>query len=367
MSKLVVDFKDIKGADPAAILTHCSKLAKPFGIPSVVIRPVDVPFPEGFLKMKKAEQEKELQHILLPALQKYFGAKYDNPADATHTVLQYMAEAQIKDYLRQAMTSTTFGNALSVRLHTHKGKFAHEVGEEKHVDASWNLVVGAAPYLDAKTRLCYSTGIDASTVKDLPGTKEQWQLAVLWHELAHGTGAGEPHADKMSAIVYRQLQADPSLLHVKADIRAVTAILGYKDEDNIKKYGWPMVEVNDEVARMTPAKIASMSEDDIKAIRFDEFDWKLEAVEIVGEVLAAICPKQMKKQKGKKRTIEDLKMLGDKVQTCINLGCFDEVPEAKAIARRFFVAATRLSAGMKHYDSITKAADVRAQAPQPKP
>ncbi len=68
----------------------------------------------------------------------------------------------------------------------------------------------------------------------LPGYNSQWHSFILWHEIAHGLGRSEYHADKTAALISRCVFQDTNFLKALADIRAVAPALLYKKEGEIE-------------------------------------------------------------------------------------------------------------------------------------
>ncbi|MCB9991612.1 MAG: hypothetical protein H6867_09660 [Rhodospirillales bacterium] len=112
-------------------------------------------------------------------------------------------------------------------------------------------------------------------------------------------------------------------------------------EDHLLKYGWPMVEVNDEVASMPDSYIDGLGEQDIKAYRFESFEHKVDDVLAVREMLQNAVVDA--------RTIESLKPVHRRVVK------LDNKPPAKIndtqrqIISRTALAAERILTGPSAY------------------
>ena len=88
----------------------------------------------------------------------------------------------------------------------------------------------------------------------------------------------------IATVISRQAFADQTFLYTLADERAVRAI--YDSDKGREKYGWPMVDAIDHVIAAPQKQIDAMSKDDIKALRFRQFDHDQEAVKLVGQKIA---------------------------------------------------------------------------------
>lgn len=182
--------------------------------------------------------------------------------------------------------------------------------------------------------------------RSFPGFDAQVQLFVLWHEIAHGAGAGEPQADAIAAVVNRQAFEDHNVLRVWSDYRALSTILDCSHPnkaeviEGLGKYGWPTVEAVDYIGGLPQATIDQMSEGDIKNIRFQKFDHMTESVLDIGGRLR----RKAGEEAFKARDFEALE------RTALEL-CDDEdfgVKEQQ-ILKRFALACRRFSVGEGAY------------------
>lgn len=354
MTGFVVNPEDIKGADPAAILNHCSRMRYPFGVHTYTLRPALARVADNFVDLAKERQEAIVQHVIMKAIQKYLKTSSVSEVDATTITLKTMASKDLKHKFRMAALNPNYCNATCIAISGNKGKKAHEFEPDDYKEPSWSLVLAPSKGYSAKGFFRYSTGANTDKMPEFPGKESQYRLFSLWHEYAHTAGADEPQADKMAGLVYRQLSPeDPRVIHVKADMRAVSAVLRGNFEKTSKKYGWAMVTALDTVAAMDQSTINEMSMEDIKAIRFEKFDHHWESVKAVREVLSFICPTILPNADTHKvATAEGLKKLGVKILDCIDAGIFDEAKDAKKIGLRFAMAALRLTSGDKHYAPV---------------
>lgn len=125
-----------------------------------------------------------------------------------------------------------------------------------------------------------------------------------------------------------------------ADQRALDVILNYDKKDRATLYGWSCVDVSDFVAAQSEEKILGLSEEQIKALRFNRFDPLTETVEKVGKAI---------KDSGvvieKRENLYDLGM----VAAGLAKGAFKNDDVAQYVSNRFALACARALYGEKMY------------------
>ncbi len=109
---------------------------------------------------------------------------------------------------------------------------------------------------------------------NMPDHNKQIQFMHLTHEIGHAIGGGEPQADTFVATLSRKAYENNSHLICCSDFRAAAAIFKGALLPNAidSTYGWGVVEGNDYIRGLDESVIQSLSEDEIKAIRFQKFD-----------------------------------------------------------------------------------------------
>lgn len=193
------------------------------------------------------------------------------------------------------------------------------------------------------------TGVKQEVFDRLPVSSSQQRLLTYWHELAHGTKAGEAQADKMSAIIYRKASADTRPLQVRADLRALDAVFTHDrfmgNNPNFPRariYGWQPVDAIDSVVDMQAGQIGQMNEQAVKelsqkGLSEKELDVQVAALHKVGNRLNNAMGEAMRKR--------DLPAIADGLQDLLAGGEFMDDPEALRVALRFLLAAERVSTG----------------------
>lgn len=311
MSLIQIDKKAITQDDARALVDQTCALQDPFGIPTFHVRDrdyVQMPYGMGFLPKDKIRD----------AITQTVGARVDefleeyssNPnyinldIDRVRAVTGVVG-AHIYDNLKhgvfnaQSLPVATSPASLSNLIFNGSFRIAaqNQDPEEYQEPEFCFVVTPASPQSLGSLKNDYiSRGFQNGSVarSDLPGFPEQYQFATLWHEIGHGTGAEEPQTETMSACVSKKAFENTAFLSARADLRALDAIAhGGKRTfpligttfKNI--YGWPMVEANDYVQNLPQSTLSDISEEDIKAIRFQKFDHLARDVQKVSDLLRA--------------------------------------------------------------------------------
>lgn len=180
------------------------------------------------------------------------------------------------------------------------------------------------------------------------------KFSNIWHEIAHGTGAGEPQAELMSAIVTRQTFSPSHVLKMAADERAITSILKF-DNDLVRDvYGWGMVDANDYIGSRSDERILELKEVDIKALRFNRFDPLRDTVFKVGSSLLTI-------DKSQGQTVN--LMAAAQEAEFLSETQFKDDDVAHYVCKRFALACTRTTLGYEVYGSVPEPTLPRGKYP----
>lgn len=340
------------------ILTQTMNLPRPFGVPTLVLRQEHLPDRKTILR--KSGDKHALARFLIRYLNLYTDA--DLPADADGTKLRFVFRRAMENHhldlgVQNALSwflqnQTYICNSLKSDLATNFNAvcqrsptagftdFAHKY-PSGYTDPVFSLVV--APRADADIHKMLQT-VAANIIvprQPLPGYRSQWQTFVMWHEYAHGCGAGEVQADHMATIMCRKAFADQRFLRVWSDIRAIHAVRQATNTMDAvgNHYPWPIVGVTDQVLAMDQIDIDVMQEDDIKALRFRTHKLKLDAITSVGSAVDSELRSMSDWTDGYFKATLRL----------LNRGVFTK-PQEHQIAKRFLLAAARLSRGGDIYN-----------------
>lgn len=350
MSVLTINKKAITEDDGQRLIDQTCALRTPLGVPTEFIRPEEF---EGYVHNFKK-----------PFLKTLFSAFSDLSAqwNATKKGLSFLNHGGVGqehpkslDYsigvsaeiLNKARDPRKKYFADSLRIPEEQfEEHAHCYSPDTYRQPKSNLVKSFSGEVSSKNLMEKALQIE-SLDNPLPGTDAQLQFFVLWHEIAHGVGAGEPQADAMAAVVTRQAFESSYVLRAWSDYRALETMLYCAEPDdskNIKgiaeQYGWPTVEVVDHVARLPQVTIDQMSEDDIRNIRFQKFDHMTESVLEIGRRLREKTGEEAFKARD----------FGALERAALDV-CEDEDFGAKEqqILKRFALACRRFSVGEEAY------------------
>lgn len=338
MSYIQIDKKAVTEEEARAFLNQSYSLEKPLGTTTLFIRPEDFP----------SQSEAGKQSVLFKAinnLKRIFKTKTATEGalskklapfkyldiDNEFNELQKIALRSIEQ--AQKSTDDVFDHAIHNLSVPKFAQSAEEQVQDTYMQPFFSVVF--PPDKDLK----FAEMLAMSELNFMTETPSQFPFTVLWHEIAHGAGASEPQADMIAATVTRQAFENNHMISGIADVRAFHAVVY---SSNKKGYGWPMVEANDYVMSLPEETIDTMSEQEIKDIRFQKFDHLAETVSEVNRLL--------KKQVG--LAFYDPNLLGlaeaaQKLRKDINLSLTDN---HKQILTRFELATRRLHRGAVAYD-----------------
>lgn len=308
-------------ADAKKLLNETMGIADPFGVPTLVIHP------EDFAKDDADTARKKLAGIV----DEFFSRVSDGDADKKRKLSEMFAEKRFRYIPDSAIYSAgheEYADAHNASLGDRDGPLC-------------SIVVAPRMNVSFAKSAQNLTGVAAEKLAALPVSPEQGKLITYWHEFAHGTGANEPQADKMSAIVYRKSFRDTEQLKIQADMRALDAVFShdvYMDPNKkfarCKIYGWPTVDAIDSVVAMSDEEISRMDESAIRAVNTEKFDKKVRALHKVGNELYKRIPNAM--------VDRNLPVIAATVRDLLEKGKFgDGDDDRNKIATRFLLAAER--------------------------
>lgn len=175
--------------------------------------------------------------------------------------------------------------------------------------------------------------------------KQKLQLHSLLHEYSHSAGAGEPQAEKMASIAFRQVTtpeiARPYLAYT-ADMRAVNNVFKSDVPEIQQLYGWAMVRVLDDVTAMSEEAIDAMSKYDVRALRYEVHALESQSLRSVGEKVFG-DKRDYRKEDGSLDPAF-LKICREKTQELLAKEAFPVGSTEQEIAQRLALAAQRLDA-----------------------
>ncbi len=326
MSLIQIDKRAVTREDARRLLDESCVLHDPFGVPTVVYRSEDFSLAE--IDQHRTERQ----------IEERFGAL--SKADPSLGIYRMVIGERVLGFLREFVQARGIFNAVSVPCKTHHSdeRDAHYYDPEKYRPPAANAVV--LPSIKATMSLPMTEMDYRINHHDLSGFVEQWQLRTLWHEFAHGTGAGEPQADAMAAVVLRKACPDQRVLSAIADHRAFRSIFHYFSFEEREDYGWGVVEANDYIASLPDETISGMTEEDIVDMRFQRFVAHAETVVRLGERLSAMD--------GYRFRIEDPVFFSNAAAELL-AGDNTLRDEARHILARFRLACERIPRGSAAY------------------
>lgn len=326
MSLIQIDKKAAADADVNILLDRTYALADPLGTPALFLNPDDFPQSQEHMTLHNIE-------VRMNSLLEVVGidCTEDETAHINETLLQICDTAANAIHLIQP------ADGFSIR------------GQRLTASPPYMSCI-LTPSRSASMKDFQATHPikDVGELPDLPASGLQQQFQLLWHEIGHGTGAEEPQAEAMSAVMCKRAFADNTCLRVQADLRAIDAMLEYKNrtsdaveiKDNVDTYGWPMVEVNDYIHALPAYTLDQMSEDDIKAIRLQEFDFFGDELYTLGHMI--------EEHMGGAFEDQDLGALDQAVSELQEQKMFS--PQASQIISRFQLACQRVQRGAPAYE-----------------
>lgn len=347
---------DLSEVDPAKILEDSYRNESPFGVPTIVLKPEEFEeFSEKAGRFRKFSRT-DMQDHIKARLAELFNRQSDMSQEQKDYITERYVEEAFEVVMMQIVSNLVIPQYVQSGCVTYpfrgiKGPFAHQSSQNDFENPVSGMVFTFTESIDGRTYGESAMSLAENELPEMPGSSEEWHFLLLWHEFAHTTGAAEPQADKMAAIVTRQAFARSDVIQAFADQRMVTAILNHHRDTSVSYYGLPLVENLDEVAAMPQEQIDAMDEEDIKDIRFNKHDYKADKVRAVGGRLKCAFPDIFETIRKKTQPIamKDLIDLKQETERLVAEGTFQDDPDTCSIARRFVLAVTRLSEGKGAY------------------
>jgi|GEM_PF-3360101 len=257
-------------ADPARILAALYAREAIYDIPLVILRP------EEFYGSGAEEARVTLDDRLGSSLSLLCPEK-----DRQYPVICRMADI-ILDIANDPQNCECYAilrlrNPMSACHYKPEYYSEHKVG----------VVLGPKADMQGADFISHILSIPKDYLGLIPGDKAHWQCYALLHEFAHVAGAGEPQAEALAGLQFKKIFKQDDVLMALADMRAVKAIHYCERSREVLHYGWPMVEVLDNIIRAPQEKIDALSAQQIKDFRFKSFDYKAEFVRAVGHALVS--------------------------------------------------------------------------------
>ncbi len=342
--------------NPAAILEDSYQNQNPFGVPTIVFRSEEfLGFSKKQGRLHRFSRADMVDHIR-ERLNEFFNHQSGiSSPQKDNIVEQYVAEAS-EQVLVQIVSNLVVpqhiqSGCIPFPFKSINGPFAHQCPENDFEEAMSGLVFTFPEFVNGKAYGESMMSLSEGELPDMPGSVEEWQFLLLWHEFAHTTGAGEPQADKMAAIVTRKAFARSDVIRALADQRMVTSVLNHHQDINVRYYGLPLVENLDEVAAMSQEQVRAFNEGDVKDIRFEKHDYREHKVKGFGQKLARVFPSVFEDIRTKKRptSMDCLVDFKQEAERLIGDGELQNDSDATLIANRFVCAIDRLSVGKSAY------------------
>lgn len=345
---------DVSDIDPKAILAETYAMVAPFDVPVVVIRPEEFKHCIGEGRIPRISRDKIIHHFVL-RLNELFDAHASGPIKHNEQDIMNVIVGKNSEHLvmEVARSMRVPGYVYAENLQYPDGyEYAHNLGENDLDELVCDMVMALNESVTGKQIVAEWITTTEDEIMDVPGADAEWQSFAAWHEYAHTTRAAEPQADKMAAVVTKQAFASNEVLQAIADSRMVRAVLRYDLKNQIVNgYGYGQVRALDEVTTMDMATIDNLSKEDIKQMRFEDIDGKLEAVQRVGRILEAAYPQayeNVRKAKAPLR-MQDYINFKSEIETLSLSGTFNDDPDTQEVADRLVLAIDRISQGKIAY------------------
>ena len=344
MSYIQIDKKAATDAEAQALLDQTYALFDPLGTPTLFIRPEDFPIQstDAIIFSNLASVSKtDFKRAEHSRINKLVSKKMEvfKPLDLSDS-FSGIAKKLDRDIVNSQLKPNDLSVDLAYNIRLSKfAETAEQYDHQKYIQPSFSVVF-SSPSRSTLSNILAHFKIDS---KVSIGTSSQLRFIALWHEIAHGTGAGEPQADIIMATLTRQAFEDNQMITVFADLRAFDALLQAKKK--AERYGWPMVEANDYILRLPEGMINSMSEQNIKDMRFQKFDHLADTVFEVSDML-----KEQVVEKLHTRNLLGLSLAAQELREDMNISLTNNQMQ---ILTRFELATRRLHHGEAAYQKGT--------------
>lgn len=329
MTLLQIDKRAASAADGQALIDRSLSMSDPFGVPTLHFSSQDMNRVYELGVNGVLSIEKEIINPKLDKLMEFLEQQGRSPLERREIYTSLLRDFVMK--VRNEITGQRMPYNMSARLSSKDfQQTAENYGAGRFISPIGNMVFRSGE----RTEMTF---FDYEDVQRLNGADRYHDV---WHENAHGLGAGEPQADLIGAIITRQSFEPSNVIKMWADQRALDEILNYDKKDRSTSYGWGCVDVNDFIAAQPEEKILGLSEAKIKALRFNRFDPLTETVEKVGKAIRNSGVVIQKR--------ENLHDLGMYAAGLAN-GDLKDDEVAQYVSKRFALACTRALYGDKMY------------------
>lgn len=308
-------------AEGAAALETSYQMMAPLGVPTLIIDPADYD-PRLSLWCVRGEDtiENDLKHRMKNVLYNFYGEDHSQVRQFLHEPNRFLL---------------ALVNKLAYCVQTSQ-MVAHAIVSEKFL----NVVICPRTRDTGALLMKHGLKVPEDNIPDMPGTDIEWNFIRLWHEFGHGLkGKSEASADWVSAVVHRHVFPDPQALMVLSDFRAACALLNHHNPRVLTGRGWSLVDTLDSAVEDmgTPT-----SWDDVATHVHHPCpaDNSIEDIMYIGQHLSGISKLAFKEP--------DLLMLGMMADHMTYKGNVENDNQMR-IARRFAIAAQRLSLGKPAY------------------
>lgn len=320
MALLQIAKKAISPDDAQKLVEATFSLRNPLGVPTIFFQPHE---------FDQAKNIKDILAIVNPRLQAFsaspeFAHIYSGKEDvfSAHADTGY-----VRTLLRYVHTGETMPECRPL-THRKFTDFADRYARREYIQPLYNVVIAGN-----SLQQDFMKGQNVELPFSLHFLSE-------WHEIAHGTGAGEPQADLMSGCVTMKAFEDPRIIIWQADKRAYDAVNLADNPMYRERFGWAVVDANDYLAAQDQKRVLGLNEEQIRAMRFVHFQSLSETLQRVSQ--AIIRREAEMAQSGSKTSRVEAIM--DLAQTE-----FKDDPAASYMTKRFALARLRLPRGLAGY------------------
>lgn len=355
MSLITAPSSSLSIVDPVKILHDSLSNERPFNVPTVILRPEEFSeFSKQTGRLHRFSRVDMVAHMQR-RISEFFNRQKDIAPETANNITQQYVEVASEDILVQVVSNLIVpqyvqSGCVLLPFKGIEGPFAHQLHAE-YQDASSGLVFTFSQSVSGRTYGESMISLAEGELPEMPGSDAEWQHLLLWHEFAHTSGAAEPQADKMAAIVSRKAFDRADMIRAFADQRMVKTVLNHHSDVDISYYGLPLVEGLDEVADMPKEQIDGVSDIELRDIRFETHDYKSAKVRAFGAALTDEFPNEFDliREKRKPITMGVLSAFRDKSEWLVEHTDLSDDLDCHVIAERFVVAIDRLSVGVRAY------------------
>ncbi|MGH1404236.1 MAG: hypothetical protein ACRBDL_08320 [Alphaproteobacteria bacterium] len=275
MSLLKINKKAVNNADGLMLFQHSQALQEPLGTPTVFVRDENIPKEASSLfgLFKRRSMRRHSKQFLETSVRLRYGQEY------SMEVLPQIRNAVVNGSHTFLGLNLKELNpcAYPVQHVEEDAPYASDSDPGHYKPPLFNLIY--APSEEKSGALIFEKSFENKS-NSFPGSASQWHMFLLWHEIGHGTGAGEPQSDAISATICRQAFDQTTFLRSMADYRAAKIFNGLLRYDGLyaeimqaeDRYGLPTVEALDYINNLPQRLIDALDEETIRNISFQKFD-----------------------------------------------------------------------------------------------